>query len=195
MAQTAESNNRQELLFFGDKASVYKSRASEFADTKASVLGDYIPTKLGFEDGEITRYMAVTDDYAGYMLFFFENGKMAKVEMSAYATKTNRRRLVGAYSDKVPLVAMMYIREDTEFLLESTSGRRLVVNTAAIAPKSSRTTIGVQVMTLKGTHRVKSVQVFDEAAVAKANRYRTKSLPAAGALPAAEDFGEQLTLE
>jgi len=195
MAQTAESNNRQELLFFGDKASVYKSRASEFSDTKASVLGDYVPTKLGFEDGEVARYMAVTDDYAGFMLFFFENGKMAKVEMSAYATKTNRRRLVGAYSDKVPLVAMMYIREDTEFLLESTSGRRLVVNTAAVAPKSSRTTIGVQVMTLKGTHRVKSVQVFDETLVAKANRYRTKSLPAAGALPAAEDFGEQLTLE
>ncbi len=195
MAQTAESNNRQELLFFGDKASVYKSRASEFGDTKASVLGDYVPSKLGFEEGENARYMAVTDDYAGYMLFFFENGKMAKVEMSAYATKTNRRRLVGAYSDKVPLVAMMYVREDTEFLLESTSGRRLVVNTAAVAPKSSRTTIGVQVMTLKGTHRVKSVQLFDESAVAKANRYRTKSLPAAGALPAAEDFGEQLTLE
>ncbi len=195
MAQTAESNNRQELLFFGDQASVYKSRASEFSDTKASVLGDYVPSKLGFEEGETARYMAVTDDYAGYMLFFFENGKMAKVEMNAYATKTNRRRLVGAYSDKVPLVAMMYVREDTEFLLESTSGRRLVVNTAAIAPKSSRTTIGVQVMTLKGAHRVKSVQLFDESAVAKANRYRTKSLPAAGALPAAEDFGEQLTLE
>ncbi len=195
MAQTAESNNRQELLFFGDKCSVYKSRASEFGDTKASALGDFVASKLGFEDGENARYMAVTDDYTGYMLFFFENGKLAKVDMSAYATKTNRRRLVGAYSDKSPVVAMMYIREDAEFLLESTSGRRLVVNTAAVSSKSSRTTIGVQVMTLKGVHRVKSVVPFDAASVAKAARYRTKSLPAAGALPAAEDFGEQLTLE
>ncbi|MBE6768390.1 MAG: topoisomerase IV [Ruminococcaceae bacterium] len=195
MAQTAESNNRQELLFFGDKCSVYKSRASEFGDTKASALGDFVASKLGFEDGENARYMAVTDDYTGYMLFFFENGKLAKVDMSAYATKTNRRRLVGAYSDKSPVVAMMYIREDAEFLLESTSGRRLVVNTAAVSSKSSRTTIGVQVMTLKGVHRVKSVTPFDAASVAKAARYRTKSLPAAGALPAAEDFGEQLTLE
>ncbi len=195
MAQTVESNNRQELLFFGDKCSVYKSRASEFSDTKASALGDFVASKLGFEDGENARYMAVTDDYTGYMLFFFENGKLAKVDMSAYATKTNRRRLVGAYSDKNPVVAMMYVREDAEFLLESTSGRRLVVNTAAVTSKSSRTTIGVQVMTLKGSHRVKSVIPFDETAVARAARYRTRSLPAAGALPAAEDFGEQLTLE
>ena len=195
ITQTVETSNNRDLLFFSTGACVYKSRAAEFSDTKASVLGDYVAGKLGFEEGESALYMAVTDDYSGYMLFFFENGKMAKVEMSAYATKTNRRRLVGAFSDKSPLVAMAYIREDGEFLLESTSGRRLVVNTGAVAPKTSRTTIGVQVMTLKGAHHIKSVQPFRESMVAKPNRYRTKSLPAAGALPAAEDFGEQLTLE
>ena len=155
-----ETSNNRDLLFFSTGACVYKSRAAEFSDTKASVLGDYVAGKLGFEEGESALYMAVTDDYSGYMLFFFENGKMAKVEMSAYATKTNRRRLVGAFSDKSPLVAMAYIREDGEFLLESTSGRRLVVNTGAVAPKTSRTTIGVQVMTLKGAHHIKSVQPF-----------------------------------
>jgi len=195
IVQTVETSNTVELLFFSDKGTVYKSRAAEFADTKASVLGDYVAGKLKFEEGEAARYMAVTSDYKGYMLFFFENGKVAKVEMNTYATKTNRRRLIGAYSDKSPLVGIFYAEEDGEYLLESTSGRRLVLNTAAIAPKTTRNTIGVQVMTLKGAHRVKSVLPFREDMVAKANRYRTRSLPAAGALPAAEDFGEQITLE
>ena len=194
ITQTVESTNGKELLFFTDKATVYKAKAADFGDTKASVLGEFVAAKLGFDEGESARYMAVTADYAGYMLFFYENGKVAKVEMAAYATKTNRRKLVGAYSDKSPVAAIFYVPEDGEFLLTSTSGRMLLVHTGAIAPKSTRNTIGVQAMTLKGNHRLQSVKPFEELMTAKPNRYRTKSLPAAGAMPLAEDIGEQLTL-
>ena len=138
--------------------------------------------------------MVVTADYSGMLVFFFENGKVAKVELSAYATKTNRRRLVGAYSDKSPVVAIVHITEDTEFLLTSTSGRRLLMHTGAVSVKTTRNTQGVQVMTLKGSHRLERVELFEEGMVAKPNRYRTKTLPAAGAMPSAEDVGEQLTL-
>ncbi len=193
--QAVEASNNRELLFFTNQATVYKAKAADFGDTKASVLGDYVATKLGFDEGETARYMAVTTDYSGYMLFFFENGKVAKVEMFAYATKTNRRKLVGAYADKSPLVEIRYVPEDGEFMLTSTSGRRLLVHTGAIAAKSTRSTIGVQVLTLKGKHRLASVEPFAEGMVTKSNRYRTKSLPAAGALPLAEDIGEQLTLD
>ena len=195
IVQTVEAGNNRDLLFFTDKATVYKAKASDFADTKASVLGDYVASKLGFDEGENAVYMVVTADYTGYLLFFFENGKAAKVELSAYATKTNRRKLVGAYSDKSPLAAVYHISEDGEFLLRSTSGRMLVMHTGAVSTKSTRNTIGVQVMTLKGNHRLKEVLPFREEMVSKANRYRTKSLPAAGAMPLAEDIGEQLTLE
>ena len=189
-----ETSNARELLFFSDKGNVYKSRAADFKDTKASVMGDYIPSKLGFDEGENAVYMAVVSEYTGYMLFFFENGKAAKVEMSAYATKTNRRKLVGAYSDKSPLVALFYVPEDGEYLLTSTSGRRLLVHTGAISVKTTRNTIGVQVMTLKGRHTLQSVVPYAEGSLAKESRYRTRSLPAAGAMPQAEDFGEQMTL-
>ena len=192
--QTVEASNNRELLFFGDKGNVYKSHANDFKDTKASVMGDYIPAKLNFDEGETTRYMAVLTEYTGYMLFFYENGKVAKVEMSAYATKTNRRKLLAAYSDKSPLVAAYYAPQDSEFVLTSTSGRRLLLHTGAIAPKSTRNTIGVQVMTLKGKHLLKEVAPYVPGSLAKESRYRTKSLPAAGAMPQAEDFGEQLTL-
>ena len=194
IVQTIETTNNHELLFFSDQCSVYKSHADDFKDTKTSVMGDYIPAKLGFAEGEGARYMAVLSDYSGYMLFFYENGKVAKVEMSAYATKTNRRKLVGAYSDKSPLVAMFYVPEDGEFVLTSTSGRRLLVHTGAIAPKATRSTIGVQVLTLKGKHTLKSVTPYVPGSLTKESRYRTKSLPAAGAMPQAEDFGEQLSL-
>ena len=194
IVQTIESSNNHELLFFSDQASVYKSHADDFKDTKTSVMGDYIPAKLGFAEGESTRYMAVLSEYTGYMLFFYENGKVAKVEMSAYATKANRRKLVGAYSDKSPLIAVYYVPQDTEFVLTSTSGRRLLVHTGAIAPKSTRSTIGVQVLTLKGKHTLQSVTPYVAGSLAKESRYRTKSLPAAGAMPQAEDFGEQLSL-
>ena len=194
IVQTVETSNNRDLLFFSDQCSVYKSHAADFKDTKTSVMGDYIPAKLGFAEGETTRYMTVLSEYTGYMLFFYENGKVAKVEMSAYATKANRRKLVGAYSDKSPLVALYYVPQDAEFVLNSTSGRRLLVHTGAIAPKSTRSTIGVQVMTLKGKHTLQGVTPYVAGSLAKESRYRTKSLPAAGSMPQAEDFGEQLTL-
>ena len=193
--QTVETTNNRDLLFFTDTGVVYKAKASDFGDTKASVLGDYVASKLGFDEGESAFAMVVTADYSGYLLFFFENGKVAKVELSAYATKTNRRKLVGAYSDKSPIVAIIHITEDAEFLLTSTSGRMLLVHTGAISPKTTRNTQGVQVLTLKGQHRLKEARPFTEGMVSKPNRYRMKSLPAAGAMPLAEDLGEQLTME
>ena len=195
IVQAVETSNNRDLLFFTDAATVYKAKAADFPDTKASVMGDYVATKLAFEEGENAVAMVVTADYSGYLLFFYENGKAAKVELSAYATKTNRRRLVGAYSDKSPLVAVLFVPQDGEFMLQSTSGRRLLVHTGAIAAKSTRSTQGVQVMTLKGQHRLKDVTPFSEGRVVKPDRYRTRSLPAAGAMPLAEDIGEQLTLE
>lgn len=194
ITQTVETSNDRELLFFSDRQAVYKSHASDFKDTKASVLGDYVPAKLGMDEGENACYMAVVKEYTGYMVFFFENGKVAKVDMATYATKTNRRKLVGAYSDKSPLVAAYYVPEDGEFLLASSSGRHLLLHTGAIAAKSTRNTIGVQGMTLKGRHILQSVRPYTAGTLAKENRYRTKSLPAAGALLQAEDYGEQLTL-
>lgn len=195
IVQTTETTNGKELLFFTDAATVYKARVSDFADTKASVLGDFVPSKLGFEAGENPVAMVVTADYSGYLLFFYENGKVAKVELSAYATKTNRRRLVKAYADKSPLVAVYPVTEDREFWLFSTAGRRLLMHSGAIAAKATRDTIGVQVMTLKKPHRVQSVVPYEEGSSVRPARYRTKTLPAAGALPAAEDVGEQLSFE
>ncbi len=194
IVQTVETSNAKDLLFFGDKGTVYKSRVADFRDTKASVMGEYIPSKLEFDEGENAVYMAVLTEYVGYMLFFFENGKVAKVDISAYATKTNRRKLINAYSDKSPLVAAFYVPQDTEFVLTATSGRRLLVHTGAIASKTTRNTIGVQVLAVKGKHHLQTVQPYVPGSLTKENRYRTKTLPAAGAMPQAEDFGEQLTL-
>ena len=193
MLRTVEASNNRHLLFFSDKGTVYKANAADFADTKASAMGDFVATKLEFDDGETAIYMAVTTDYKGFMVFFFENGKVAKIPLSAYATKPNRRKLVGAYSEKSPLAAMFQIDEDGEFFLTSTSKRRLLMSTGALMPKTTRDTIGVQVMTLRSPHRVQSVVPYREGMSAKPDRYRTRSLPAAGAMPAAEDVGEQLT--
>ncbi len=195
LIETIESGNATDLLFFTDKAAVYKSKASDFADTKASAMGDYIPSKLGFEEGENAIYMINTKDYSGYLLFVFENGKVAKVELSAYATKTNRRRLIGAYSDKSPLVAIRHIPADKEFVLVSSAGRHLILNTAMVSVKTSRSTIGVQAMTLRANHRVVEVQEYEEGRFVKASRYRSRAIPAAGAVLSAEDLGEQLTLD
>ncbi len=192
--RTVETSNRQDLLFFTNQGNVYKTKASEFGDTKASALGDYIPAKLGMDTDEVPVDMVITADYSGYLLFFFENGKVAKVDLMSYATKANRRKLVGAYSDKSPLIAIRHITEDTEFLLTSTAGRMLLLHTGAIATKSTRNTQGVQVMTLKKQHTLKAVDHFEEGMLAKPARYRTKSLPAMGATAAAEDVGEQLSL-
>lgn len=192
---TMESSNNRDILFFTDRCQVYKAKLSDFDDTKASVLGDYIPSKLCMEEGERATAMAVTRDYNGFMIFFFENGKVAKVEMSSYATKTNRKKLISAYSDKSPLVNAFYIPEDSEFLLSSSSGRMLILHSGAIQPKTTRNTQGVAVMTLKRGHRLISACPYTEGTLAKPHRYRTKTLPAAGAMPSAEDTaGEQLRL-
>lgn len=195
MVCAINSKNSAELLFFTDKCQVYKAKASDFDDSKASLLGDFIPSKLEFEKDEKPIYMAVTSDYKGYMLFCFENGKAAKVSMSGYATKTNRKKLIKAYSDKAPIVAAMYIEEDTEVVLTSTAGRHLLVNTGAISPKAAKDTAGVNVMTLKKYHKVQGVRLYKDGEFAKPHRYRTKTLPAAGATLSAEDTAEQLTLE
>lgn len=194
MVSAINSQNSAELLFFTDKCQVYKAKASDFEDSKASVLGDFIPSKLEFEKDEKPIYMAVTTDYKGYMLFVFENGKVAKVTMSGYATKTNRKKLIKAYSDKSPIVAAMYIEEDTEVVLSSTAGRHLLVNTGAISPKAAKDTAGVNVMTLKKYHKVQNVRLYAEGEFTKPHRYRTKTLPAAGATLSADDTAEQLSL-
>ncbi len=194
MVCALNSRNSAELLFFTDKCQVYKAKASDFEDTKASALGDFIPSKLEFEKDEKPIYMAVTSDYKGYMLFVFENGKVAKVTMSGYATKTNRKKLIKAYSDKAPIVAAMYIEEDTEIVISTTAGRHLLVNTGAISPKAAKDTAGVNVMTLKKYHKVQSVRLYKDGEFAKPHRYRTKTLPAAGATLSADDTAEQLSL-
>ena len=191
---TVEATNSTDLLFFTDRCQVYKAKAADFEDTKASALGDYVPSKLHMDAGESAVYMAVTTDYKGYMLFFFENGKLAKVDLSAYATKTNRKKLIKAYCDKFPLAAVRQIAEDCELVVQSTAGRILLLNTGAVAPKTTKDTQGVAVMTLKKGHRVAGVRDYREGEFQKPARYRTRSLPAAGALLSAEDAGEQLTL-
>ena len=193
VVQETPGSNADHLLFFTDHCQVYKSRGADFDDTKASVLGDYIPSKLSFEKDETPLYMAVTNDYSGYMVFVFENGKIAKVEMSAYATKTNRKKLLSAFSDKAPLARALYLKEDCELLLTSSNGRRLAVHTAVIAAKTTKNTQGVSVMTQRKGHRVTGVEIAPPEHPF-IGRYRTRSLPAAGKLPAQEEAGEQLTL-
>jgi len=195
LVASVNTRNTAELLFFTDQCQVYKSKASEFDDTKASALGDFVPAKLGFDKDEKPVYMAVTSDYKGYMLFFFENGKVAKVSMSSYATKTNRKKLIKAYSDKSPLVAALYIPDETEIVITSTAGRNLLVNTGAISAKTTKDTAGVNVLTLKKYHKLQGARLYREGEFAKPHRYRTKTLPAAGALLSADDTAEQLTLE
>ena len=194
VAREVEATNNTDLLFFTDRQQVYKAKASDFDDGKASVLGDYIPAKLGMDEGESAVYMAVTADYAGYMLFFFENGKAAKVDLSGYATKTNRKILLGANSDASPLAACFQIEGGEDFLMTSSSGRMLLANAGAVSSKATRTTQGVAVMTQKKNHRVASVKPFSEGMLANPHRFRTKTLPAAGMMPREEDYGEQLTL-
>ncbi|MBE6746313.1 MAG: topoisomerase IV [Ruminococcaceae bacterium] len=194
ITQTVETTNNQELLFFTDKCQVYKTKANEFADTKASVLGEYVAGKLEADKDENMIYMVVTSDYKGYMLFFFENGKVAKVDLASYATKTNRKKLIKAYSDKSPLADIMYIPEDTDLVVKSSAGRLLLFNTGAISPKTTKDTIGVSVMTVKKGHRVIKARSYVEGEFRKPYRYKTKNLPSAGALLSADDVGEQLEL-
>lgn len=192
--QEIETTNNTDLLFFTNAHQVYKAKAYEFADSKASVLGDFVASTLGMDSGETAIYMAVTNDYKGYMMFFFENGKVAKVDMSAYETKTNRKKLIKAYCDKFPLAAVKQIREDRELVIKSSSGRVLLLNTGAVAPKTTKDTQGVAVMTQKKNHRVESVEEYTDGMFTKPARYRTRNLPAAGSTLSSEDVGEQLTL-
>lgn len=179
--QEMESTNKTELLFFSDNAAVYKTKVSQFADTKASSLGDYIPAKLGFDDGEGVVSMVNTVDYSGYMIFCFENGKVAKVPLNAYETKTNRKKLANAYSAKAKLVGMFFVQDNAEIMLRTTNGRAMIFDTALLMPKSTRDTIGVQVMTLKAKNAVvdKAFIVDDETA-AGLSKYRSKTIPVAG---------------
>ena len=192
--ETVEAANNTELLFFTDKCRVYKAKAADFDDSKASVLGDYVASKLEMEPDENAVYMAVTTDYKGVMLFFFENGKLAKIDLSAYETKTNRKKLIKAYCEKFPVVNMFCVTEDKEYVMKSTSGRILLLNTGAIAVKTTKDSMGVSVMTLKKGHRVSSVKEYTDGEFVKPARYRTRTLPAAGATLSADDVGEQLTL-
>ncbi len=191
--EEVETTNGAHLLFFSDKGQVYKADAADFDDTKASVMGEYIPARLGMDEGENALYMAVTADYKGYLFFAFADGKLAKVEMASYATKTKRRKLTGAYSLKSPLVGIAY-GEDREFLLTAAGGRMLLVNTAVLASKSTRDTQGVAVMTLRKKGVLVSFAPYQPGTLAGEHRYRARTLPAAGALPRPEDQGEQLTL-
>ena len=193
---TRETTNRAEFLVFTDQFQCYKSRLSDFDDGKASLLGDYLPQKLGFEPGENLVSLQFCGDYKGFVLFFFENGKAAKVPLSAYETKTNRKKLTGAYSDKSPLVAAMVLEEDAQIALYSSDGRAAVFSTAQLLPKTTRNTQGVAVMTLKKNRRLTEAKFLAETAIQNPARYRVRSLPAAGALLKGEDNGEkQLTLE
>ena len=195
ITQEIEFSNNCDLLFFSDKCQVYKAKASDFADTKASVLGDYVAAKLSMDEGENAITMIATKDYKGILVFAFENGKIAKVPLESYATKTNRKKLTCAYSDKSPISSIMYLPEDCEILLKSSSGRMLLVHTGALALKTTRSTQGVAVMKLKKGHRLFEMLVYKEGTFAKPQRYRTRSLPTMGALPSNEDTNdEQLTL-
>ena len=191
LAQSFETSNAAEVMFFTDKCQVYKTRLSDFDDTKASALGDYLPAKLGMDEGESVVYMVLPGDYRGWMLFFFENGKAAKVELSAYRTTSNRRKLTGAYSDKSPLRTALCLREDCELAVYSTEPRVLVFSTALLGSKTTRATQGVAVLTLKKKFTLDYACPAEATGIANLARYRARSLPAVGALLKAEDSDEK----
>ena len=191
LRQYFEAANSTELLLFTDKCQVYKSRASEFGETKASALGDYLPAKLGMDAGENVIWLCLPGDYSGSVVFFFENGRAARVALSAYATVSNRRKLTGAYCDKFPLVCAVHLTEDTELALETNEPRALLVHTALLAPKTTRSTQGVQVMNIKPKYRLEKVLPAVECGIVNGARYRTRTIPAAGALLKPEDSEEK----
>ena len=193
---SCETTNAAELMVFSDRCQVYKARCADFEDTKASALGDYLPGKLGFDEGENFFALCMPGDYSGSVLFVFENGKVAKVELAAYQTKSNRRKLTGAYSDKSPLKALFRLTEDVQLALYSTEGRALVFSTAQLAAKTTRATQGVAVLTLKRKASLCRAVELERSGIVNAARYRTRTLPAAGALLRPEDAEEkQMELE
>ena len=194
IVQQIESNNAAELLFFSDKCQVYKTKTAEFDDSKASILGEFIPSKLEFEQGENAIYMTETKDYKGFMIFVFENGRISKVPLSSYETKTNRKKLIKAYCEKYPLHTVLHIKEETELLLKSTNGRMLIVNTASIPAKTTKDIGGIGVMTQKKGQQILEVSLYD-GSLNGDHRYRTRNLPAAGSKKPAGEDAEQVTLD
>ena len=195
LAVSFESTNRGELLFLTDKQQMYKARVSDFEDGKASVLGIYLPTRLKMDEGESVIAMIDPGDYKKHLLLMFENGKAARIELSAYETKTNRRKLVGACSDKSPVKAVMLIGEEFDVACYSSDGRALIFNTAQLQPKTSRSTQGVAVMSLKAKRVLERALPLKDSDIQNAARYRVRSIPAAGALIKGEDRAEkQLSL-
>ena len=186
-----EATNRTDILVFTDQFQCYKSRLSDFEDSKASLLGDYLPQKLGMEPGENVRGVVLTADYKGFVIFFFENGKAAKVPLSAYETKTNRKKLTGAYCDKSPLVDITALETDAQMAVYSSDGRALIFSTAQLLPKTTRNTQGVSVMTLKKKSVLSEALLLERSGIENQSRYRTKTIPAAGALLKPEDMQEK----
>ena len=186
-----ETTNRSEILVFTDRYQCYKARLSDFDDGKASQLGDYLPQKLGFDPGENVVQVILTGDYSGFVLFFFENGKAAKVPLNAYETKTNRKKLTGAYSDKSPLRTVMAMNTDAQVVVYSTDSRAMICSTAQLLPKTTRNTQGVAVMSLKKKATLSHVALLEGSGMTNESRYRTKTLPSAGAILKAEDMSEK----
>ena len=196
LAFSLESTNRAEVLVFSDQFQCYKAKLSDFADGKASQWGDYLPQKLGMDPGENVVQVIITGDYKGHVLFFFENGKVAKVPLTAYETKANRKKLTGAYCDKSVLKAVLAIQEDIQVAVYSTDGRCLIFSTTQLTPKTTRNTQGVSVLSLKKKATLSSAVPVEGSEIVNQSRYRTRTLPAAGAILKPEDVGqEQIQLE
>ena len=196
LAFSQECTNQSQILVFTDRQQVYKARLAEFKDTKASELGEFLAAKLGMDEGEQTVQVCLPGDYQGFMLFAFENGKVAKVDLAAYDTKSNRRKLTGAYSEKSPLVGIALCREENQMVLYATDGRALIFSTAQLASKATRTTLGVAVMSLKRKAVLQRMCPLESSGIVNATRYRTRTIPAAGSLLRPEDIGqEQIQLE
>ena len=191
LAQTVETSNKAEILVFTDQFQCYKARLNDFADGKASQLGDYLPQKLGFDSGENVLQIIFPGDYKGFALFFFENGKAAKVPLAAYETKTNRKRLTGAYCDKSALVAAYALTADTQMAVYTTDGRCVIFSTAQLLPKTTRNTQGVSIVSLKKKAAVSSAVPAETSGIVNLSRYRTRTLPSAGALVKEEDAQEK----
>ncbi len=192
--QRFETTNNTDLIFFSDKHQAYKTKAPLFADTKTSVLGEYIPSKLGFDEDENAIYMIPTKDYKGSIFFFFESGKCAKISLEAYATKTNRKKLTGAYSDKEKLAAILYVEnDDSDIFVRASSGRRLIFRSSELMAKNTRSAQGVALMKLKKGHRIISAEIYEDGMLSDPERYRAKTLPSQGQLPHSDESGEQIS--
>lgn len=195
LVQTVESDNSQDLIFFTNRCQAYKARVSDFAETRVSLLGEYIPAKLDFEEGEFPVFMGVTGDYSGYFVFVFENGRVSKVAVNAYQTKTNRKKLIKSFCDRFELFSVLQIPVDEDVLLRSTNGRVLLFHSASVAAKAAKDNGGVAVMTQKRGQKIEYAAVYTAGSLHNEHRYRTKTLPAAGNKPSGDDVAEQKTME